>query len=106
MLLKTKWHNNKDLIIPGIYAPNISLNDSSSSADFFTTLHDFFIGNLEWRPDYMGGDLNFVEEYQCTQMTRKYGQHLINLKSVMIYSFLSILSSVLILSHLINRYLD
>lgn len=62
MLLKTKWHDNKDLIILGIYAPNVSSNDSSESADFFTTLHDFFIENPEWRPDYMGGDLNFVED--------------------------------------------
>ncbi|KAK0472808.1 hypothetical protein IW261DRAFT_1343312, partial [Armillaria novae-zelandiae] len=60
LLLRTKWHDDKVITILGIYAPNVSSNDSRESAEFFTALHDFFTVHPEWRPDYMGGDLNFV----------------------------------------------
>ncbi|KAK0443027.1 uncharacterized protein EV420DRAFT_1622935 [Desarmillaria tabescens] len=37
ILLKTRWYGEKEIIILGIYTPN-------------------------WWPDYMGGDMNFVED--------------------------------------------
>ncbi|KAK0472380.1 hypothetical protein IW261DRAFT_1316314, partial [Armillaria novae-zelandiae] len=60
LLIKTRWHGDKDIIILGVYAPNVSLNDSKESAEFFSALHNFFMEHPEWRPDYMGGDMNFV----------------------------------------------
>ncbi|KAK0468720.1 Endonuclease/exonuclease/phosphatase [Armillaria novae-zelandiae] len=62
LLIKTRWHGDKDIIILGVYAPNVSSSDSRESAEFFTTLHDFFVEHPEWRPDYMGGDMNFIED--------------------------------------------
>ncbi|KAK0232290.1 hypothetical protein EDD85DRAFT_774723, partial [Armillaria nabsnona] len=62
MLLKTKWHGDKDIIILGIYAPNVTASTASESADFFRTLHSFFSELPSWKPDYMGGDMNFVED--------------------------------------------
>ncbi|KAK0494162.1 hypothetical protein EDD18DRAFT_1356108 [Armillaria luteobubalina] len=62
LLIKTRWHGDKDIIILGVYAPNVSLSDSKESAEFFSALHDFFVEHPEWWPDYMGGDMNFVED--------------------------------------------
>ncbi|KAK0209609.1 hypothetical protein IW262DRAFT_1281539 [Armillaria fumosa] len=62
MLLKTKWHADKNIIILGVYALNVSMGDVNESADFFKTLHSFFLVHPEWKPDYMGGDMNFVED--------------------------------------------
>ncbi|KAK0471007.1 Endonuclease/exonuclease/phosphatase [Armillaria novae-zelandiae] len=62
LLLRTKWHDDKNITILGVYALNVSLSDSSESTSFFTALHDFFTAHPEWRPNYLGGDLNFVED--------------------------------------------
>ncbi|KAK0496143.1 Endonuclease/exonuclease/phosphatase, partial [Armillaria luteobubalina] len=62
MLLRTRWHDDKNITILGVYALNVSSSDSSESADFFSSLYNFFVEHPEWRPDYMGGDLNFVED--------------------------------------------
>ncbi|KAK0478559.1 hypothetical protein IW261DRAFT_1309593, partial [Armillaria novae-zelandiae] len=60
ILLCTRWHDDKDITILGVYAPNVSSGDSRESADFFVSLSNFFHQHPKWRPDYLGGDLNFV----------------------------------------------
>ncbi|KAK0184580.1 hypothetical protein F5146DRAFT_938418, partial [Armillaria mellea] len=62
MLVKTKWHGDKDIIILGLYAPNVTVGTATESVDFFRTLHSFFSDHPTWKPDYMGGDMNFVED--------------------------------------------
>lgn len=61
MLVKTKWHGDKDIIILGLYAPNVTVGTATESVDF-RTLHSFFLDHPAWKPDYMGGDMNFVED--------------------------------------------
>ncbi|KAK0439471.1 uncharacterized protein EV420DRAFT_1279539, partial [Desarmillaria tabescens] len=62
ILLKTRWYGEKEIIILGIYAPNVKQRDAKESAEFFKTLFNFFTAHREWWPDYMGGDMNFVED--------------------------------------------
>ncbi|PBL04504.1 hypothetical protein ARMGADRAFT_865067, partial [Armillaria gallica] len=62
MLLKTRWHGDKDIIILGIYAPNMTSGTVNESAEFFKSLLTFFMEHPAWKPDYMGGDMNFVED--------------------------------------------
>lgn len=42
--------------------PNVKQGDAKESAEFFETLYNFFTTHCEWWPDYMGGDMNFVED--------------------------------------------
>ncbi len=62
ILLKTKWYGEEDIIVLGVYAPNVKQGDAKESAEFFKILYDFFINHREWWPDYMGGYMNFVED--------------------------------------------
>lgn len=62
ILIKTKWHGDKDIIILGLYAPNVTAGTAAESADFFRTLHSFFSDHPAWKPDYMGRDMNFIED--------------------------------------------
>ncbi len=62
ILLKTKWYGEEDIIVLGVYTPNVKQGDAKESAEFFKILYDFFINHREWWPDYMGGDMNFVED--------------------------------------------
>lgn len=62
ILLKTRWHGDKDIIILGIYAPNVTSGTANESAEFFKSLLTFFMEHPAWKLDYMGGDMNFVED--------------------------------------------
>ncbi|KAK0500837.1 hypothetical protein EDD18DRAFT_1101826 [Armillaria luteobubalina] len=48
LLIKTRWHGDKDIIILGVYALNVLSSDSKESAEFFSALHDFFMEHPEW----------------------------------------------------------
>lgn len=62
LLMKTRWYGEKEITILGIYGPNVKRGDAKDSAKFFETLYNFFDANRNWWPDYMGGDMNFVED--------------------------------------------
>ncbi|KAJ3770095.1 hypothetical protein FB446DRAFT_647535, partial [Lentinula raphanica] len=60
LLLHTKYHNDKELSILAVYAPNC---DMTTNATFWETLRDFFEQHPNIRrPDFMVGDHNMVEE--------------------------------------------
>ncbi|KAJ3911917.1 hypothetical protein F5877DRAFT_54765, partial [Lentinula edodes] len=60
LLMETYWHENEKISILAIYAPNA---DAATNTTFWKKVQEFFTRNPRiQKPDFVLGDMNFVEE--------------------------------------------
>ncbi|KAG2738232.1 DNase I-like protein, partial [Suillus brevipes Sb2] len=58
LILKTRWHNNEELTILNIYAPN----NPAEHYNFWTTIKDSEMGRNNQQIDLLLGDFNLTED--------------------------------------------